>query len=246
MSGSPLAPAHDDHLASQRGRAYAQARRHSARVRALRWAIPAAAFGAVAVVGLMTLFNPFGRIAGLTLGPVSLAGTKITMDNPRLTGFRKDSRPYEVTAKAALQDVRKPGLIELKDMRARLTTDEAGTTADLASAAGLFDTSKEMLELKDEIRVTTSRGDEVLLRSASIDLKAGTVTSSQAVKITTASGTIEAEGVRMSENGRTVTFEGRVRTQFHRLPPDPATTSSNRTAPPAAPSRVSQAEGPSR
>jgi lipopolysaccharide export system protein LptC len=198
VSGSLLAPARDDHLASERGRAYAEARRHSARVRALRWAIPAGALCAAAIIGLMTLFNPFGRIAGLTLGPVSLAGTKITMENPRLTGFRKDSRPYEVTAKAALQDVRKPGLIELKDMRARLTTDEAGTVADLVSKAGLFDTSKELLDLKDEIRVTTSRGDEVLLLSASIDMKAGTVTSAQPVKITTGSGIIQAEGVRMS------------------------------------------------
>jgi hypothetical protein len=37
-----------------------------------------------------------------------------------------------------------------------------------------------------------------------------------------------------------------VRTEFHRLPAEPATTSSNRPATPPAPSRVSQAEGASR
>ena len=42
-------------------------------------------------------------------GPLSLSGTKITMENPRLTGYReRDLRPYEVTAIAAMQDMRKP------------------------------------------------------------------------------------------------------------------------------------------
>lgn len=229
-------------LDADRARAYRAARRHSAWVRSLKFVIPAGAFVAIGAVTASALYTPLSKFGDLSLGTLSLNGTKITMENPRLTGFRKDSRGYEVVAKSAQQDVRKPGLIELKDMRARMATDEAGSFAKLVSNAGLFDSAKEKLELNDDIHIVTNRGDEVLLRSASVDLKAGTVVSRQPVKVTTATGTIEAEGVQVSENGRTVTFAGRVRTEFRRLPDEPAVTSSSERKPAGAPAKVTQAE----
>ena len=36
------------------------------------------------------------------------------MESPKLTGFRNDNRPYEVTATQALQDVKKPNIVELR------------------------------------------------------------------------------------------------------------------------------------
>jgi hypothetical protein len=113
-----------------RAGAYAKAKRHSSRVRALKIAIPAGAFIAAALVFAASVYKPFGDIPGLTIGGISISGTKIAMENPRLTGFRQDNRPYEVNAKAAFQDVRKPGVVELKDVNARLTTDGAGTGRD--------------------------------------------------------------------------------------------------------------------
>jgi lipopolysaccharide export system protein LptC len=223
-----------------RSGAYAKAKRHSSRVRLLKFAIPAGALVAGGLVFAATMFKPFGDVSGLSLGNVSLSGTKIAMENPRLTGFRKDNRPYEVTAKAAFQDVRKPGLIELKDVNAKLATDAAGTLANLVSASALFDTAKELLDLSQEIRITTSRGEEVLLRSASVDIKAGTVVSREPVKITTQNGTIEAEGVQVSENGRTVSFQGRVRTQFSRAAIEPSEPVANTGNVP----RISQADPP--
>ncbi len=242
MTGYLPALRRDGRHDPDRSGAYHKAKRHSSRVRLLKLAIPVGALGAGALVLAATFFKPFGDIPGLSLGTVTLSGTKIAMENPRLTGFRKDSRPYEVTAKAAFQDVRKPGLIELKDVNGKLATDAAGTVANLVSATALFDTAKELLELSEAIRITTTRGEEVLLRSASVDIKAGTVVSREPVKITTQNGTIEAEGVQVSDSGRTVSFQGRVRTQFSRAaiePPDSAPK-------PDSPARVSQAENPPR
>lgn len=206
-----------DRSSAPRGRDYDAARRHSAQVRLFKILIPIGSALAAALVVAVTVYNPFGKLAGLTLGPISLSGTKVAMEGPRLTGFRsKDSRPYEVTAIAAYQDIRKPNVIELKDMQARLAVDESGASARLVSKMGVFDTTKEHLELSQDIRITTEKGDEVLMRSASVDFKAGTVLSKEPVKITTPQGVIEAEGVQVSENGRTISFTGRVRTQFDR------------------------------
>ncbi|MBV9078881.1 MAG: LPS export ABC transporter periplasmic protein LptC, partial [Methylobacteriaceae bacterium] len=233
-----------------RARAFAAAARHSRRVRLLKLAIPLGSAGAAALILAATMLNPFGNVPGLSLGSLSLNGSKIAMEGPKLTGFRKDAKPYEVTATAAFQDVRKPNVIELKDMKAKLGMDEAGGLARLASRHGVFDTTKEHLELKDDIRITTDRGDEVLLRSASVDFKAGTVVSREPLTITTAQGSIEAEGVHVSDNGRTLAFTGRVRTQFDgRLATSPAPAAKTgaspspvaKTAAPAAPAAATVA-----
>jgi len=222
-----------------RRRAYAQAQRHSARVRLFRRAIP---FGAALAIGLVlaiALFDPFGRMGGLSLGPVSLSGTKITMENPRLTGYRHDSRPYEVTAIAATQDVRKPSVIELEQMRGRLALDDNGKMAHLESATGVFDTQKEQLELRRDIRVTTDDGHEARLTSASIDFKAGTVISREPVTVKLTNGLVEADQLEIGDSGKVITFVGRVRTLL-----EPGGQSNGGKAPsqPSAPARTSQAE----
>jgi lipopolysaccharide export system protein LptC len=219
-----------------RARAYAQARRHSARVRFFKLAIPIGAAFAMAVVVGTALLNPIGRIGGLTLGPLTLSGSKITMESPRLTGFRKDTRPYEVKAVAATQDVRKPNVIELKEMQARLVLDDNGTAARLEAASGVFDTQKEQLELRHDVRVKTDLGHDAQLKSASIDFKAGTVVSREPVTVTMANGTIEAQGVEISDSGNVVVFRGRVRTVFDAVEAKgaPERTSAMPTVPVAA------------
>ena len=210
-----------------RARAYAKARRHSTRVRFLRLVIPTGAVLATGLVAAAMLYNPLAGV-GLTLGPMSISGNKVAMEHPHLTGFKKDSRPYEVTATAAYQDIRKPTVIELKEMKARMVMDTNGTNANLVSKTGVFDTQKEHLDLADDIRITTDKGDEALLQTAAVDFKAGTLKSSDPVKITSASGQIEAAGMQISDNGKTIAFDGRVHvvlTQTERAE-HPATTAS--------------------
>lgn len=200
----------------RRARSFAVARTHSRVVRLLKFAIPAVSLVAAAAVVGWSLYNPFSRIPGLTMGPITVQGSKIAMESPRLTGFRKDNRAYEVTATAAYQDIRKPNVIELKDMKARLATDDVGTMANLVSNTGIFDTGKEHLDLKDDIRVWTDKGEQVLLKSASVDFKTSTGFSREPVKITTPTLTLDAEGMEMADNGQRITFTGRVRTVLTR------------------------------
>lgn len=196
----------------RRARSFAAARNHTRVVRLLKFAIPAVSLLAVALLVAWSMFNPFNRIPGLTVGPISVSGSKIAMEAPRLTGFRKDNRAYEVTATAAYQDIRKPNVIELKEMKARLALDDSGAMANLVSRTGLFDTGKEHLDLKDDIKVWTDKGEQVLLRSASIDFKTGTGFSKEAVKITTPTLAVEANGMELADNGQRITFTGGVRT----------------------------------
>ena len=195
-----------------RARAYAQARRHSARVRFYKRAIPIGTAGAVAILVAYAVGGPSGQIGGLTLGPLSLSGTKVTMERPRLTGFRKDAQPYEVTATSATQDVRKPHIVEMKEMKARMVIDDNGETARLEAAAGVFDTQKEFLDLHQDVRVTTNSGHEARLKSAAVDFKAGTVVSRGPVTVKLTNGHVEADQLEISDSGKIIAFVGRVRT----------------------------------
>lgn len=226
-----------------RARSFAAARSHSRVVRLLKFAIPAGSLLAVALVFGWSLFNPFARIPGLTVGPISVSGSKIAMESPRLTGFRKDNRPYEVTATAAYQDIRKPNVIELKEMKAKLAVDDSGAMANLVSRTGIFDTGKEHLDLKDDIKIWTDKGEEVLLKSAAIDFKTGTGVSREPVKIKTPTLTLDASGMEVAENGQRITFTGGVKTVLNRESDGPRTGSVKSGS---APARVNQAEAGSR
>lgn len=201
---------------ARRVRAHARAVSHSTRVRRLRLLIPAAAGAASVALAAATLFDPFGGLVpGVTLGPVSLSGTKVKMENPRLSGFRKGDRGYEVTATAAFQDVRKPTLIELQAMRGQISTDDKGGLAHLEAASGLFDTAHESLSLDRDVRLWTDAGEEIRLRSAAVDFKAGTVSSPDPVAVTVPSGSVVADGLAVVDNGRVISFVGNVHAAFH-------------------------------
>jgi lipopolysaccharide export system protein LptC len=136
------------------------------------------------------------------------------MQSPKLTGFRNDTRPYEVTASQATQDIRKPNFVELKDLRARIVTDDKGSAARLAADIGVLDTQKEQMNLHQNVRVHTDSGQRVNLRSAFVDFKAGTVVSDEPVTVTLTNGLIEATGLEVKESGKVMHFRGRVHTTF--------------------------------
>ena len=208
------AVAHDD----QRSRAYARAQRHSRRVRFFKFTIPIGAALAIGSVLILAFFDPFGRIDGLSVGPVRISGTKLTMEAPRLTGFRKDNRGYEVTATTAMQDVRKPTIIELTDMRARLVMDDSGGLAVVESDTGVFDTQKEFLELKQNVRVRTDAGQQAFLASAVVDFKAGTVSSREPVAVKFTGGSVDADALDVLDHGKVLSFKGRVHTLMEAAP----------------------------
>lgn len=202
--------------AARRRKAHARARNHSSRVRSLRRIIPVAAGGAVLALAAATFLNPFGTLVpSVAVGPVTLSGSKVRMENPRLSGFRKNDHGYEVTASAALQDVRKPSLIELERMRGHIATDDKGGVARLEAASGLFDTTREALDLDRDIRIWTDKGEEARLKSASVDFKAGTVKSKESVTVTVPSGSVVADSLDVIDNGKVISFIGNVHTVFH-------------------------------
>jgi lipopolysaccharide export system protein LptC len=192
---------------------FAAAARHSRMVRLLRVAVPAAVVLALASIVLIQVFvNPFQ--AGLVKLPVDMSnlvvsGTKITMETPHLAGFSTDQRPYELWAKAAIQDLTDPDHVELRTLRAKVMMEDKSTVT-MDARTGFFDSKQQMLDLRKDIFLQSSTGYEAKLSQAYVDINKGTVTSDEHVDVKLLNGTLTADRLRIINSGEIVRFEGNV------------------------------------
>ncbi|MGO4713643.1 LPS export ABC transporter periplasmic protein LptC [Bradyrhizobium sp. 2TAF24] len=190
---------------------FAKAARHSRRVRFLRRAIPAVVALSLALIVAVSIFNPFRLLAKLPLsvGNLAVSGTKITMESPHLTGFTPDQRPYDLRARTATQDITDPNHVELQQLTARVQMEDK-STVNMDAKTGLFDTKGQILDLKEDIFLQSSTGYEARLTQARVDFGKGTVVSEQPVAVKLLNGTLNANRLRITENGALVVFDGGV------------------------------------
>ncbi len=192
------------------GRIFRRAMRHSRYVRVLRVAIPAALIALIVTVALAAWLDPL-RILRLPgdIGGLVISGTKITMAQPKLSGYTRDARWYELTAAAAAQDITKPDIVELKEIRAKLEMADK-STMNLTALDGVFDRKTGVLTLGRQIVLTTSTGYEVRLSEAVVDTGSGNVVSNKPVEVKMTQGTLSANRLEVTASGDVVRFEGGV------------------------------------
>src|SRR6266567_2822295 len=208
-------------------------------VRILRVAVPAAVALALAGIVGVSIFNPFRMLLPklpVDIGNLVVSGTKITMESPHLAGFSTDQRPYEMWAKAAVQDLTDPDHVELKTLRAKVLMEDRSTVT-MDARTGLFDSKQQLLDLRKDIFLQSSTGYEAKLSQAFVDINKGTVTSDEHVDVKLLNGTLTADKLRIFNSGEVVRFEGNVVMNLDNLsspeqPPAPPVA-----APPAAKTR---------
>lgn len=198
-------------FAARRLAAFRQAERHSRRVRRLKIAIMLGSLAAVAGLVAAWAFDPFDRIPGrISVGGATLNGSLITMEEPKLTGYKRDGRPYELLAASAVQNIRTPGVVTLNDINARLTMSD-DSVVHLISSMGIYDSKKDVMHLPHQVTVTSDAGYHARLASAYLDFKAGAIISRQPVTVSTRTAVIAAKALAISDSGSIVVFTGDVR-----------------------------------
>jgi lipopolysaccharide export system protein LptC len=194
--------------------AFAAAMRHSGRVRMYRRVIPLICIGLVVGPVLWSVVAPLARTASnVTVGAVSISGTRIRMDAPKLSGFNKDPKASEVTARDAVQDIKTPSVVELNKLAGRME-QETNSFMRVTAEWGRFDQTADKLDLKGDVKVRTDKGHEADLKSARVDTKSGDIVSQEAVEVRSKSGIINADSMVLKDNGKYVMFQGRVRSVF--------------------------------
>jgi lipopolysaccharide export system protein LptC len=193
-----------------RERVFRAARRHSRWVRSLRVCIPTAVAVGLALYALSAWLNPLTALSRLPSGArLVVSGTKITMDLPKLAGFTRDGRSYELTAAAAAQDLRRPHFIELKEVRAKVELVDR-SVVNVTASTGLYETKSEVVTLYQDVVVTSSSGTEIRLSEARLDMRKGHVVSNKPVEVLLPNGRIDAKQMEVIEGGDVVQFRGGV------------------------------------
>ena len=183
------------------------ARRHSLLVRFMRVGLPLGVIIGLTALVLVTYFKPmqiFDKLPGVS-GNLGIQGSKITMQLPKIAGFTRDSRAYELTAENAVQDIASPDMIELQNLRARMEMQDKDVV-NLSAKAGTYNTKGDKIVLRDQIVVTSGQGFSARLREAAVDMKQGTVVSDQPVEVTLPNGLLTANGMEIVESGAVIRF----------------------------------------
>jgi lipopolysaccharide export system protein LptC len=189
---------------------FGAARRHSARVRLLRGAAIGVSVLVSAAILSVALIKPLWHLpADFSIKRVGLEGTKVTVDSPAISGIQKNGRPFEIKARSGIQDVTAPNIIELSGIESRLGSAESSTTW-VSAAHGVYDSLHDKLALDGEIRIKSSTGYDIWLKSARIDFKAGSLVSEDPVRVVLEGGAVEANKLDVSDNGHKISFGGAV------------------------------------
>lgn len=190
--------------------AFRAAGRHTARVKFLRRSVLlGTVVGSVALLAFV-LLDPFrNALPGVSIESLGLDGTRVTMEQPKLTGFRTDGRPYTVVAKRAVQDVKAPNILELHDVDAHVTMADK-SVVHVVSSLGVYDSSKETMEFKHDVHLTSDSGSDVTMTSAFVEFKTGGVDTREPVTVVMTTQTVTADSMHMISNGKEVTFAGHV------------------------------------
>jgi lipopolysaccharide export system protein LptC len=191
---------------------FVAAERHSRRVRALKFALPS--LGVLIAVG----FAAFSYLATPPSVSVDVAGSairdgKLVMANPKLDGFTEENLPYSMTAARAIQNLQQTGVIALEQIDAKLPVD-ADNFAMITAPAGTYDREKNTLDITSEMTVTTTDGMVVRFESAFLDMGKGMLTTSEPVDIRLDGSRIAADSMTVTEGGKVLVFEKRVRVQI--------------------------------
>jgi lipopolysaccharide export system protein LptC len=144
--------------------------------------------------------------ANVDVGSLVVSGTKIMMQQPRLAGFTRDNRRYNMIAQAAAQDLTKPDMVELHGINATMEMKD-GAVFETVAKDGLYNTKTEQLTLTQNIVVTSSSGYQAFLNEAVIDVRAGKIVSEKPVEVKTATWTINANGMEVGESGDLMRFD---------------------------------------
>ena len=184
------------------------ARRHSRLVRVVRVLLPIGVVIGLGALVLITYFDPLRVLDSLpkVTGKLAVQGSKITMEAPRIAGFARDGRSYEMTAETAVQDIAKPDSVDLTNVRATVEMPGANVV-QISAATGVYNTKTEQLILRDKVNFATAHGYRGRLREAAIDVKQGNIASDQPMELTLPDGLLKANRLEVLESGDLIRFD---------------------------------------
>ena len=181
----------------------------------LKFLLPTAAIALVALVVLWSHLKP--SIERFRVGSAVLqefGNDEHAMIRARYVGVDHKGQPFSITAETV-------SYVDPEGIRMQLETPEADITlADgawvaMTADSGLYDRDDESLALTGAVNMFHDAGYQFRTAEAIIDLAAGTAAGSKPVEAQAPFGELSAEGFKVTDEGRTVLFEGQAKMRLY-------------------------------
>jgi lipopolysaccharide export system protein LptC len=179
----------------------------------------------VSTLGIVALglyvYTPAFITKTIPLANVSLMGNDNAVTGLVIQGMDQQQKPFTLHAESAHAPTLESDVL-LHTVRADLTTG-TGTPLSLTADEGVFNQKNQTLHLKGNVMLLKQQ-DAFRLKDLIIDLKSQQASSVSGVDAALPMGKITAEGLRITDQGKTITFEGKSKFTRNTDPaPSPAT-----------------------
>jgi len=174
-------------------------RSYSRVVTLLKLVLPALALALVALVAAWPALNELPK------PHIAADKGQLEMIKPRYFSADEKDQPFSVTAERAEQSTDQPGILLLDKPEAEMTETE-GTWVTMRSERGWYDQNTGILKMRGAVHVMRDDGSEFTTEEAFSDVRKGTAWGDVHVEGQGPQGVVLADGFRMSERGRVMTF----------------------------------------
>ncbi|MGE0239044.1 MAG: LPS export ABC transporter periplasmic protein LptC [Parvibaculaceae bacterium] len=170
--------------------------------------------GAVVLLLLIFLyqagtFTPAPKPADLP----DLPADQVTVTDSTITGLDKQNLPFSISARNAVQDKDKPNFITLDDVSGASNRSN-GETITFSSRSGLYDSDVKTLDLDTDVVVKSVGRFIARMAKAHVVVGEKRLTSNTPVAVELTSGTINANGVEITNDGNNILFLNGVKAHF--------------------------------
>ena len=179
----------------------------------LNWLAVAATIGLI-----ITFLLQAGAFDALTEKPVVQAPKDVTQEkvivkDSTVKGYDREQQPYTIDAINAAQDPDKPNIIQLQKVTGQLSKP-SGQTFTITADNGLYNSRSRTLDLENNVVILSPDRFTARMPTARIILENKELISDDHVVVSLKSGQITANGLRITDDGKNITFLNRVKAKL--------------------------------
>ena len=163
----------------------------------------------VAQAGLFAILVPQEKAPPVILDKPE----QITSRDSILTDFDREKQPYELRAVRGIQDKDRPELVHLETLTGKFLKS-TGQSYALSANADHYDSERRELDLEGDVNITELGRFTARMAKAHVVVADKRLTSDSPVTVEFDGGTIEAQGLQITDNGRNIQFLNGVKTRY--------------------------------
>ncbi|PZF76646.1 LPS export ABC transporter periplasmic protein LptC [Aestuariivirga litoralis] len=145
--------------------------------------------------------------------PPNVEPDRITAGISTVNGIDDGKQPYQVTARRGWQDGKTPNLVHLEDPVGEFRR-ASGARYTITGTTGLYDTEVKSLNLDGNVVLEQEGRFKARMDKAKIAVKQKTLTADTPVTAQFGSGTVDANGMQITDDGARILFLNGVKARF--------------------------------